>query len=89
MDGERERGEGGRREQRSEGEEQRSVGGREGGKLQGRYPEEDNGQYTAHKTMHNTAFAIVTLILQIQNCKRVYKLCIVMRRNVLFDRWMT
>ena len=27
--------------------------------------------------------------LQIQNCKRVYKLCIVMCRNVLFDRWMT
>ena len=46
-------------------------------------------QYTAHKTTHNAALDIATLVLQIQNCKRVYKLCIVMRRNVLFDRWMT
>ena len=58
-----------------------------GGKLQGRYPE-DTGQYTAYKTTHNAALAIATLVLQMQNCKRVYKLCIVMRRNVLFDRWM-
>ena len=38
----------------------------EGGKLQGRYPEEDTGQYTqftAHKTRHNAAFAIATLSL--------------------------
>ena len=60
----------------------------EGGKRQGRCPEEDTGQYTAHKITHNAALAIATLVLQISNCKRVYKLCIVMRRNVLFDRWM-
>ena len=65
--------------------------GREGGKLQGRYPEEDTDQYTVHisKTTHNAALVMATLLLQIQNCKRVYKLCIVMRRYVLFDRWMT
>ena len=95
MDGAKERwgredASGGRSEQRSEGEEKgRSVGGREGGKLQGRYPEEDTGQYTvysrerAHKTTHNAALAIATLVL------RYYKLCIVMRRNVLCDRWLT
>ena len=51
MDGANERGKGGRREQRSEGKEKgRSVGGREigGGKLQGKYPEEDTGQYTLY-----------------------------------------
>ena len=75
------------------GRELGMKGDREGGKLQGRYPKEDTCQYqyTAHKTTHNAALAIATLVLQIQNCKRVYKLCIVMRRNdiVLFDRWMT
>ena len=50
----REEASGGRREQRSEGQEKgRSVGGgakgeREGGNLQGRYPEEDTGQYTLY-----------------------------------------
>ena len=83
MDGARERG-------GSNGEEQgRSVGGIEmgGGKLQGRYPG-DIGQYTAYTTTHNAALVIATLALQMQNCKRVYKLCIVMRSNVLFDRWV-
>ena len=28
-------------------------------------------QYTAHKTTHNATLAIATLVLQIQNCKRV------------------
>ena len=28
-------------------------------------------QYTPHKTTHNAALAIATLILQIKNCKRV------------------
>ena len=28
------------------------------------------------------------LVLQVQNSELVYKLCIVMRRNVLFDRSM-
>ena len=87
MDGARERGEGG--SERSNGAKERSVGGREGGKLQGRYPEEDTGQYTAHKTRPNVVpyhcdFGITNTKLQ-----RVYKLCIVMCRNVLFDRWMT
>ena len=27
-------------------------------------------------------------LLQMKNIELVYKLCIVMRRNVLFDRWM-
>ena len=93
----RERLEGGserRREgatEREREEQGRSVGGMEiGGEIQGRYHEEDTDQYTAHKTTHDTALAIATLVLQIQNyCKRVYKLCIVMRCNVLFGRWMT
>ena len=47
-------------------------------------------QCTTLKPTHDAALAIATLVLQIQNyCKRVYKHCIVMRRNVLFDRWMT
>ena len=77
MDGARERGEGGS-EQRREGATERGAreecgrkGYREGGKLQGRYPEEDTGQYTAHKTTHSATLAIATLVLQIQNCKRV------------------
>ena len=85
MDGARERGGEGAsgvgREQRSEGEEQCRKGDREG-KLQGRYLDDDIGQYTAHKTTPNAALAIATLVLQIQNCKRVYKLCIGMRRNI-------
>ena len=83
---------GGGRELRREGATDRGRGARDGRKLQGRYPEEDTDQYmqyTAHKTAHNTARAIATLVLQKQNCKRIYKLCIAMRRNVLFDRWMT
>ena len=87
-----ERGRGAREERGRKGdregareEQGRSEGDREGGKLQGRYPEEDTGQYTAHKTTHNVALAIAILV----NCKRVYQLCIVMRHNVLFDRWMT
>ena len=97
MDGARERGEGGS-ERRRDGATQRGRGAREervskvdgeGGERQGRCPEEDAGQYTAHKTTHNVSLAIAPLVLQIQNCKRVYKLCIVKRRNVLFDRWMT
>ena len=43
----------------------------------GRYPEEDTGLYTAHKTTHNAALAIATMYYDLQNCKRVYKLCIV------------
>ena len=46
-------------------------------------------QHTVHKTTHNAALAIETLVLQINNDERVYKLSIAMHRNVLFDRWMT
>ena len=92
MDGARERGEEGsvrRREgatERGRGarEERERKGDREGGKLQGTYPREDSDQYTAHKTTHDAALAIATLVLQIQNGKQVYKLSI-----VLFDRRMT
>ena len=35
------------------------------------------------------ALALETLVLQMKNIEQVYKLCIVMCRNVLFDRWMT
>ena len=44
-------------------------------------------QYTVYNIQYT--LTISTLVLQIPNCKRVYKLCIVMRRNVLFDRCMT
>ena len=46
---------------------------------------------STQNTTHNATLAIATLVLEPTNknyCKRVYKLCIVMRRNVLFDRWM-
>ena len=46
-------------------------------------------KYTAHITTHKAALACDTLVLQIKNGEWVYKLCILMRRNVLFDRWMT
>ena len=79
MDGARERGEGGS-ERRREGatarrrvarEESGRKGDRAGGKLQGRYHEEDTDQYSAHKTTHNAALAIATLVLQIQDCEPV------------------
>ena len=38
----------------------------EGGKLQGRYPEEDPDQYTANKTTHNAPLTFETLVLQIK-----------------------
>ena len=68
----------------------RSMGGREIGRegnFKGGTLRRTQGsiQYTAVSAPNNTnvALAIATLVL------RVYKLCIVMRRNVLFDRWMT
>ena len=64
-----ERGREGGREGRREGgreERGREGGAREGGKCQGRYPEEDNGQYTVHKTTHNTALALETLVFQLK-----------------------
>ena len=78
----REEASGGRREQWSEGEEKgRSVGGREIGKLQGRYPEEDTGQYTAVSAQNNTQHGPCHCDFGITG--------IVMHRNVLFDKWMT
>ena len=80
------------REQRSEWDEQfregameerMREGARDGGIFQGRYPEEDNDPYTAHKTTHHPALILDT------SCERVRKLCIVM--VVLYssnDRWM-
>ena len=85
-------GSSGRRRGRGAREERGIKGDREGGKLQGTYPEEDTGQYTVYSARNNIQRGpcIATLVLQIQNnCKWVYTLCIVMRRNVLFDWWMT
>ena len=62
MYGARERGEGGS-ERRRDGATERGRGGREergrkgdreGGKLQGRYPEEDTGQYIVYSAQTNT-----------------------------------
>ena len=55
-DGAKERGQGGSEwreegateQEREESEERGRKGDREGGKLQGRYPEEDTGQYTLY-----------------------------------------
>ena len=87
---------GGARERRGggwKGATERNIGARDG---RGRKGDREGVPwggpwpvYSAHNNTHAT-LAIATLVLQIQNnCKRVYKLCIVMRRNVLFDRWMT
>ena len=44
-----------------------------------------------HKPFHKAALGLETLVLQMKNSVTGinYKLCIVMRHNVLFDRWMT
>ena len=72
---------GGRRERRrGEREGRGRKGDREGGKLQGRYPEEDTGQYTLYSsertnniqhTTHNAALAIATLVLRVSRFARV------------------
>ena len=72
----RKEGAGGRK-QPSEGEEQgRSEGRRE----QGRQGNVKGG------ILKRTLLKI--LVLQMKNSELVYKLNIVMRRNVLFDRWV-
>ena len=57
MDGARER-RGGRNKRAEEGgsngSREKSKGGREIGQLQGRYPEEDTGQYTVYSAQNNT-----------------------------------
>ena len=67
----REDANGGGREQWSEGGEQWRERGRDGGKAQGREGNFKEGtltsiQHTAHKTTHNAALALETLVLQIQ-----------------------
>ena len=47
-------------------EERGRKGAKEGRIFQGRYPEEDNGQYTAHKTTHHMALALDTGITNTQ-----------------------
>ena len=80
-DGAKERGRRGseRREEgaterwRGEREELGRKGDREGGKLQGRYPEEDTGQYTLYSRERakqhtiNAALAIATLVLRVRD----------------------
>ena len=47
--------------------------------------------YSIHKPFHNAALGLETLVLQMKNSEQVYiiNFCIVMRHNVLVDRWMT
>ena len=82
-DGARERVEGGRERAEkgfSEKEKEQGMNGaRDGGKLQGRYPEKSTGQNTVHP---QTRDSIITTGTN-------YKLCIVMRHNVLLNRRMT
>ena len=87
----RARGEGGsERGVRERGRERAAERGREGnfkgGTLGRTLP---SIRHTAHKTTLNAVLASDTLVLDIKKCERVYKLCIVMRRNVLFHRWTT
>ena len=91
------KGEGGgerRTEQRSEGEGQgRSVGGREI-EREGNFKCDTLSRTLAsiQRTRQHTTRPLplrLWYILLTQNSKRVCKLCIVMRRNLLFDRWMT
>ena len=44
-----------------------------------------NVQNTLHKATHNAALALETLVLEMNNSELHL---IVMRRSVLFDRWM-
>ena len=67
--------EGGSEEEREGDEQGRSEGGREGAREQGREGNFKGGtpmstlasiQYTAHKTTHNAALALETLVLQMK-----------------------
>ena len=75
-------------ELRSEGDEQRREQGRAGNVKGCALRRTLSIQYTANRTTHNAALALETLVLKIVNGYN-YKLRIVMRRNVLCDRWMT
>ena len=100
MDGAMEREEGGS-ERRREGtpERGRGTGRSEGGKEIGMEVNFKgctlvwtltNIQYTLLKTTHNAALAHASLVLGMIHSEHVglFILCIVMRRSVLFDRWM-
>ena len=68
-----------------EREEHGRKGDKEGRKLQGRYPEEDTGQYTLYSsepTKQHTTRPLPLRLWYYGYCDHV------MRRNVLFDRWM-
>ena len=86
------------------GQERGRKGYVEGGKLQGMYPEEDTGQTTRNEALafetlvlkiknNEPVFYLYKYICIQRNIVKidsiVFKLCIVMRSNVLFDRWMT
>ena len=58
-------------EEASGGGIERGMKGEQGRVIQGRYPEEDTGQYTVHKPSHNAALSIDTLLLQMKNCEQV------------------
>ena len=80
----------------SNGAREMSKGGaREGGSKRWRETSREvscGGQWSAGSCTNNPqrALALETfqLVLQTKNSEREYKPCIVMRRNVLFDRWM-
>ena len=68
---------------RGEREERGRKGDREGGKLQGKFPEEDTGQYTVYSRERTKQHTKRPLLL------RLWYYGFVMHCNVLFDRWMT
>ena len=65
---------------RNEGGTKGAIQGRE---RRGRYPEEDTGQYTLHKTSHYTRPLPLTLWYYKWKMLNIYI------NYVLFDRWVT
>ena len=72
------------RKGRREGELKRRKGGRETSR---KVPQREH--WLVYSAQNNAALALETLVLQMKNNEQVYKLSIVMRRNVLLDRWLT
>ena len=74
-------------------EERERKGDKEGGKLQGMYPDEDSatGQYTVQLAQNYQQRGPREFGITNEKWRAgiVFKLCIVMRHNVLFDSWMT
>ena len=91
MYGARERGEEGSERRRNRARKGGSNGGRgarDGAKEEGG---SKRGRETSRKVPrggHWPVLALDTLVLQMKNSEQVL-LCIVMRRNLLIDRWMT